>query len=207
MEKVTYQCTLLSDIILSSNSATEEAQEALDYIPGSKFLGIVANQFLKNSAPEANEEFTKLFLSDKVRFGNAYPLINNQPSFPIPLCWYDDKNKKDPNIYQIHQVSNTKKRELIQKGTQLKQRRKGYFNLAFEELNEMNQKLLKFSEQRHLVLLKGAGYNYYQQQRITFVMGRQNKRSMILRYVINKSFHQHNSYEHFVIFQRQTYWL
>jgi len=140
MEKVTYQCTLLSDIILSSNSATEEAQEALDYIPGSKFLGIVANQFLKNPAPEANEEFTKLFLSDKVRFGNAYPLLNNQPSFPIPLCWYDDKNKKDPNIYQIHQVSNTKKRELIQHGTQLKQRRKGYFNLAFEELNEMNQK-------------------------------------------------------------------
>ena len=139
MEKVTYQCTLLSDIILSSNSATEEAQEALDYIPGSKFLGIVANQFLKNSAPEANEEFTKLFLSDKVRFGNAYPLINNQASFPIPLCWYDDKNKKDPNIYQIHQVTNIKKRELIQKGTQLKQRRKGYFNLDFEELNEMNQ--------------------------------------------------------------------
>jgi len=140
MEKVTYKCTLLSDIILSSNSATEEAQEALDYIPGSKFLGIVANQFLKNSAPETNEEFSKLFLSDKVRFGNAYPLINNQASFPIPLCWYDDKNKKDPNIYQIHQVTNTKKRELIQKGTQLKQRRKGYFNMDFEELNEMNQK-------------------------------------------------------------------
>ena len=45
MEKVTYQCTLLSDIILSSNSATEEAQEVLDYIQ-KKYPDDTDKQFL-----------------------------------------------------------------------------------------------------------------------------------------------------------------
>ena len=39
-----YSATLLSDIIITSNASTEGYSESLDYIPGSKFLGIVAGK-------------------------------------------------------------------------------------------------------------------------------------------------------------------
>ena len=51
MNKASFRCTLLNDIILSSLSASEEPQDSLDYIPGAKFLGIVANQFIANNTP------------------------------------------------------------------------------------------------------------------------------------------------------------
>lgn len=37
MKTLTYQCTLLTDIVLNAKSATEGANQTLDFIPGNNF--------------------------------------------------------------------------------------------------------------------------------------------------------------------------
>jgi hypothetical protein len=111
----------------------------LDYIPGAKFLGIVANQFIANNTPEKEELFYSLFLKDKLRFGNAYPLINEKVSFPTPSCWYSDKNKKSENVYQLHFINRATRKKLVSEDIQLKQKREGFINLQKEEITEINQ--------------------------------------------------------------------
>jgi len=139
MNKASFRCTLLNDIILSSLSASEEPQDSLDYIPGAKFLGIVANQFIANNTPEKEDLFCNLFLKDKLRFGNAYPLINEKVSFPTPSCWYSDKNKISENVYQLHFINKEIRKKLVSDDIQLKQKREGFINLQKEEITEINQ--------------------------------------------------------------------
>ncbi|HAQ36975.1 MAG TPA: hypothetical protein DCQ58_00570, partial [Saprospirales bacterium] len=50
-----YKCTLKTDVVLNASLATEGNMETLDYIPGSNFLGIVANQIYQNYMDQAVE--------------------------------------------------------------------------------------------------------------------------------------------------------
>lgn len=68
-----YKCTLLTNLVLTGNSATEGFHKSLDYIPGAKLLGMVASK-------EYETALTKgwamdLFHNGAVRFGDAFPLI------------------------------------------------------------------------------------------------------------------------------------
>lgn len=44
MKRIAFKCILQTDVVITSNAATEGFYKSLDYIPGSKFLGIVAGE-------------------------------------------------------------------------------------------------------------------------------------------------------------------
>jgi hypothetical protein len=122
--KLYFTCTLLSDVVLTSKSATEGFHPSLDYIPGSKFLGIAAH----NLYDEENVEQTlDIFHNGKVKFGDAHININGAYSYPTPFSWYRDKLKTDNEIILFHDQS--KMEDRFAKGVQLKQERGGYIDI------------------------------------------------------------------------------
>lgn len=118
MKKYQYICKLITDVIITANSATEGYKESLDYIPGSKFLGIVAGQLYE----ETNQEkTTDLFHNGKVKYGEALPLLNEEILLKVPFSWYHEKGEKlSDTVYLHHLLKNT--------AVQLKQARTGYFS-------------------------------------------------------------------------------
>ncbi len=125
MKKIAYNCKLLSDTVLSSKAASEGNSEPLDYIPGSKFLGIVSKIY-----DEQNHEKTlDIFHNGTVRFGDAHLSFEKERSLKVPASWFYIKGKKlTDEIYLHHKLSGTKTlEEFIEEGTQLKQARNGYF--------------------------------------------------------------------------------
>ena len=127
MKRYQYTCKLLSDVIISSVTATEGFQESLDYIPGTKFLGIVAALHYK----ESKEETLDLFHNGKVRFGDAYPCFSAQePGIPVPYSWYYEKGKKlynNPSIYIHHYLNHDDRVQRVQA-------RQGYFTTSGQYL-------------------------------------------------------------------------
>lgn len=82
--------TLQDDCIFSERNATEGAHQALDYIPGGALLGAVAARLY---AELGNNQAFDWFHSGKMRFGNAYPLVDGKRTFPMPACWHQAKGK------------------------------------------------------------------------------------------------------------------
>lgn len=126
MKRYQYTCKLLSDIVISSVTATEGFNPSLDYIPGAKFLGIAARTLYD----EGKAATLDIFHNGKVRFGDANPLINGQVGMPVPFSWFHEKGKRltEPPIYLHHQLQDEDFKQLTAAGKQLKQARKGYFS-------------------------------------------------------------------------------
>ncbi|SEP60551.1 hypothetical protein [Neolewinella agarilytica] len=128
MSKKTYHftCTLLSRLVLSSRAATEGQVDSLDYIPGAKFMGIVAKGYEKLDATACRD----LFHSGHVKFSNAYPYANGQYFFPTPLSYFTLKGQKltDAPIYLDHLLKPEDRKKLSKDGTQIKQVRSGYID-------------------------------------------------------------------------------
>lgn len=123
--RINFKCTFLSDVVLTSQAATEGFHKSLDFIPGGKFLGIMAN----SSYHQDNDTATlDLFHNGNVKFGNAYPLLNNEPGFPVPFVWFRDKLKKEDEIYLHHKIKEEDREELRKQSKQLKQERVGFIN-------------------------------------------------------------------------------
>lgn len=133
MKRYQYTCKLLSDVVISSVTATEGFNPSLDYIPGSKFLGIVAGELYD----DYKDETLDLFHNGKVRFVNAYPQIAGQTSFPVPFIWFSEKGKglTEPPIYLHHKLGDEDINQLTKEGKQLKQARKGYFTTSGQYLS------------------------------------------------------------------------
>ncbi len=94
-----YTCTLQTDIILSSNLATANKFETLNFIPGNNFLGVVANEIYdKVSAQSAYD----IFHSGKVRFGNGYISVNNRTFYPLPKNFLREKSNPSNKSVYIH---------------------------------------------------------------------------------------------------------
>jgi|AntRauTorckE5430_2_1112549.scaffolds.fasta_scaffold00533_8 hypothetical protein len=110
MIRLSYLCTLCSDLLLNSSSASEGVSKSLSYIPGAKFLGIVAGQLYDESNPDT----IALFHSGKVRFGDAHPYVKDANVTMVPASWYLPKGqeKKGP-VYLHHKLSASRKTELI----------------------------------------------------------------------------------------------
>ncbi|MDF1573306.1 MAG: hypothetical protein P1P82_16985 [Bacteroidales bacterium] len=83
MERIIYNISLITDVILSSGSASEGTKESLHYIPGSKFLGIVASKLYDGNS----EKTLDLFHNGTVRFGDAHIMGSKQRSLPLPAGW------------------------------------------------------------------------------------------------------------------------
>jgi hypothetical protein len=133
MKTLYFKCTLLTDIVLNQKSATEGNQKSLDYIPGSNFLGIVANELYARLKPE---ESLELFHSGKVRFGDAHPEKDGKRTLRIPASFYKGKLKKmEDGLYAHHAVEDTDEKEY--KDFQPKQCRTGFYIFENKEIKEV----------------------------------------------------------------------
>lgn len=100
MKTLKFKCTLLSDIILNQKAASEGANNTLDFIPGSNFLGIVAAKYT-----EFGDNAIEVFHSGKVRFGDAHPVCNEHTdmrTLRVPASMYHPKLKKASEVCYIH---------------------------------------------------------------------------------------------------------
>lgn len=130
MKEIFYKCHLKSDIVLNASLATEGNMSSLDYIPGSNFLGVVAQSYNEFSNKGLAYD---VFHSGKVSFGNAYIAKDNIPSYRLPFSLYTDKVRNSvekDDVYVIHTLKDNhfeafKKQEPV---VQLKQVRGGYLN-------------------------------------------------------------------------------
>lgn len=130
MKTYHFECTLLSEVIISSSAATEGQNRSLDYLPGSKFMGIVASQLYGNDELDT----WRVFHSGKVKFGNAY-LLN---TIPVPFDWFKPKGSSS-KIYLNHQLSQAEREEMRTEGVQLKQVRNGSLDLASSTIISISQ--------------------------------------------------------------------
>jgi hypothetical protein len=122
MKKYQYKCTLLSDVIITSMSATEGYKESLDYIPGSKFMGIVAGKLYD----EDNQDKTlDIFHNGKVSFGDATLMIDDEAFEKVPFSWFHQKGKGLSDKIFLHHLLTVNE---IEEDIQLKQARNGYFS-------------------------------------------------------------------------------
>ncbi len=125
MKRIDFKCTLLTDIVMSAQTATEGGHQSLNFIPGSNFLGILASSVYKKDAAIS---YT-LFHSGKVRFGDAHIVSGGIRSFQIPFSWYFPKGGRltEGNNYMLNFMSRKNFDEIINRGILLKQARDGYF--------------------------------------------------------------------------------
>lgn len=129
-DRLQFKCTLLSDVILNQNSATEQAHRTLDFIPGNIFLGLAAKCLYGQKA--ANGAEISLFHSSCVCWGDAHPagIVDGRyhRTSHVPLSLYREKNNDD-KLYLHHYLSP----DSLDAGTQLKQCRTGFYDLCTEQ--------------------------------------------------------------------------
>ena len=122
MKRLKFKCELLTDVILNQKSASEGANQTLDFIPGSNFLGIVASKIYKAKLKESLD----IFHSGKIRFGDAHPANGENRALRMPAALYFPKGQpeKERLHYVHHEIANPSS-EVLRK-IQLKQERSGY---------------------------------------------------------------------------------
>ncbi|WP_259015104.1 hypothetical protein [Emticicia fluvialis] len=145
MIEILYTCTLLTDIVLNSKLATEGNMETLDFIPGSNFLGIVADGIYTNHNPDAYD----VLHSDKVLFGDAHISDKqNLKSYAMPLALFKEKSGKG-EICVPYAMSEAIFEKLRTDGIQLKQERKGYLTETGVLFNDVKKNFaLKSAQDR-----------------------------------------------------------
>lgn len=115
-----FKAELLDDIVLSQRTATVGEHKSLDYIPGSVFLGIAASKLYSKIS---KNDAWNLFHSSKVRFCNAYPMISEKRTIPMPLSLHSEKV---PRSGKENSVLNFVCPEIKEEGIQYRQNRNGY---------------------------------------------------------------------------------
>lgn len=127
MDKLTFECELLSQVVLISVSATEGYHKSLDYIPGSKFLGIVARK-LYNTEERNGQQLLDLFHNGTVRYGDAHPVIKGHIGFRAPYIWLKPKGTPTGERIYVHgYTAEDQEGHRLKDGTLLKTVKEGYF--------------------------------------------------------------------------------
>ncbi|MEA5402818.1 hypothetical protein VB776_07825 [Arcicella sp. DC2W] len=122
MKEQYYTCKLLSDVVLNNKMATEGNMTTLDYIAGSNFLGVVANEIYKNQEGKAY----KILHAGDVSFGDAHiSLDGKEVSYAMPFSLFKDKLDKT-KAWVHHLLEKSHFDNFREKGIQLKQERSGY---------------------------------------------------------------------------------
>jgi hypothetical protein len=124
--KIKFKCHFLTDIILNPSSSTQQSTECLDYVPGAKFLGIVANKvFLDKNT--SNEVIKKLFFDGTARFGDAHLAVGQTRTLKLPFALFEEKGNKEAPVRVHYLYSEAEHRAFRDQSIQLKQLRSGYF--------------------------------------------------------------------------------
>ncbi len=125
-EKI-YTCELLTDVVLNTSLATEGNIKTLNYIAGSNFLGIIANEIYKNNADKAYE----ILHSNKVLFGDAHISDGTEMTFAVPFTIFNAKeNKKfeENKNWVLSALDEEKQKKMREAGIQFKQIRSGFLS-------------------------------------------------------------------------------
>ncbi len=90
MRELTFKLTLLEDVIVNQRPTNQGGHKSLDYVPGTLLLGAVAARLY---AKLSRSEAWQVFHSGQVQFGDALPLVDEHPCWPLPLCWHEKKQE------------------------------------------------------------------------------------------------------------------
>ncbi len=123
MNKLNLELELVTDLVLTSQSATAGAPRSLDHIPGAVLLGACAARLY----PSLSEDESWLaFHSGKVRFGDGLPLTAAGTCLPMPLAFHQLKN--EPWLLEGHLAPDVRNgsRSVLQAGRPWKQLRGGF---------------------------------------------------------------------------------
>ena len=124
MRKYEFHCRLLSDLVLTSNAATESHASSLNYIPGSKFLGIVSRSLYQM---EDEKSTLDIFHNGTVKFGDAHPILEGKRFYPSPANFFFKKGEGlNKSIFLHHNLDKAVQKKLRAENIQLKQSRTGY---------------------------------------------------------------------------------
>lgn len=115
-----YRCTVTEPLVLVKKEKTEQSTEALDYIPGNTFRGIVAASLF---AINDNTQIDNIIFNGKVQFSDAHLVINNQRSLQVPATFYSAVNSDKSTLLNFNNLEDDDFKNL----KKLKQKRKGYF--------------------------------------------------------------------------------
>ncbi len=133
MIKKHFQVRLIDDIVLNASLATEGNMQSLNYIPGSNFLGVVADQLYEKLSEK--KAYT-LFHSGDISFGDAHIAIEGEKSYALPFSLFMAKGKSNPSQDDVW-VHHAQK---IPKNIQPKQLREGFINAQGKYLKKVNKK-------------------------------------------------------------------
>ena len=122
-----YEVTLLSDVAVTANAATQGGHRGLDYLPGSLFLGAAVARCMENHPFDPS-----FFLSGRVRFLDALPVQDGQRTVPLPLCYHKRKEGAWEGA-----VPCTDPAAETRKGEQWKQWREGFLTPSGVVLKEV----------------------------------------------------------------------
>lgn len=136
MKELKFKCTLLTDVVLNSSSASEGSNSTLDFIPGNNFLGIVASRYEKFD----KQEQLDLFHNSTVRYGDAHPACGSLRTLHIPASMMHPKLKTVSEKCYIHHYYNRSKDHDGDEGRpqQLKQCRTGYYAFYEDKARPVN---------------------------------------------------------------------
>jgi len=159
MTTLKFKCTLLSDVILNQKAASESQNQTLDFIPGSCFLGIVADKIY---GPVKETDITwDLFHSGNVIFGDAHPIcklynengsyvLSGFRSLRIPAGIHTPKTQSGAYLY--HLIPNLSSDKI--KRLQLQQSKSGFCDFSTTGTN--NVKLARIVDCDKSVAIKSA---------------------------------------------------
>lgn len=94
MKNYTLTITAKEPLVLRTQLGSEVRSDVVDYIQGSKLLGLLAKQSYAHLKQNDPETVYQLFHSGNVCYGNAYPMYENQLGFPVPFSLHKTKDGK-----------------------------------------------------------------------------------------------------------------
>ncbi len=83
--------TLAEPVLVSKPGGDPNTLDSYAYLPGSAIRGAVIGAYL-NATDDYTLDFDAVFLSGQCRFLNAYPVLDDQRTIPIPTALVQDKN-------------------------------------------------------------------------------------------------------------------
>jgi CRISPR-associated protein Csx10 len=115
MNGLPFNIELLEPLLATGLQGDPNAGISQSYVSGSVLRGAIIAVYLRDKKSKLNLSKTELnltnrqerdlFFNDKVRFLNAYPLVNNVRSLPVPLSWQKRKDASENESDQVFDLS------------------------------------------------------------------------------------------------------
>ena len=91
--------TLEQPLLITALLGDPNSSVSTNYLPGSVLRGVFVGRFFARGGCNTDPNFRRLFLSDGVRFLNAYPVYDQQRCLPTPRSLLIPKGQKEGVIF------------------------------------------------------------------------------------------------------------